>query len=71
MEQSRMLGLRTVGYEVKDLTVAIECYTKVFGIPPYVETPEYVGFNIRGFELGLMPETDTAAKGTTLWMTSG
>jgi len=66
LEQSMMLGLRTVGYEVKNLDEAVDWYTKAFGIEPYVSTPEYVGFNIRGFELGLMPETSSSPKGNNV-----
>lgn len=62
-EQSMILGLRTVGYEVKDLGEAVDWYAKAFGIEPYVSTPEYVGFNIRGFELGLIPEISSSSKG--------
>jgi len=66
VEQSIMLGPRTVAYEVSDMEPAIEWYTKAFGISPYVETPEYAGFSIRGFELGLMPESDSSIKGTSI-----
>lgn len=66
VEQSIMLGLRTVAYEVKDMDAAVEWYTKAFGIAPYFESPQYVGFSIRGFELGLMPETGLSAKGNNV-----
>ena len=66
MEQSKMPGLRTVGYEVDNLAAAVGWYTKAFGIGPYVETPEYVGFNRSGFELGLMPESDSSMKGNNV-----
>jgi len=66
VEKSIMLGLRTVAYEVKDMDAAVEWYTKAFGIVPYVETPQYVGFSIRGFELGLIPETDLSSKGNNV-----
>lgn len=56
MEGSDMLGLRTVGYMVGDLAKAKEWYTKAFGTKPYFDEPFYVGFNIGGYELGLMPE---------------
>ena len=66
VEQSKMLGLRTVAYEVENLATAIEWYTKAFGVKPYVESPEYVGFNIQGYELGLMPESDSPVKGNNV-----
>ncbi len=65
-EQSTMLGLRTVIYEAKDLDKAIEWYTEVFGIEPYVNTSEYVGFNVRGFELGLMPKHEKSIVGNNV-----
>lgn len=56
-------GLRTVIYPVKDLAAAKEWYVKVFGDEPYFDQPFYVGFNVGGFELGLLPEGGTP--GTT------
>lgn len=53
--KSDMLGLRTTVYMVDDIESAKQWYTKAFGITPYFNEPYYVGFNIRGFELGLMP----------------
>lgn len=52
---SSMLGLRTVVYMVNDIEQAKNWYTQAFGIEPYFDEPYYVGFNIRGYELGLMP----------------
>lgn len=51
-----MLGLRTTGYIVKNLEKAKAWYTKAFQVEPYFDEPFYVGFNIAGYELGLMPE---------------
>ncbi|PKA83363.1 lactoylglutathione lyase [Ulvibacter sp. MAR_2010_11] len=51
-----MLGLRTTIYKVSDLGKAKAWYTKAFGISPYFDEPFYVGFNIKGYELGLLPE---------------
>ena len=51
-----MLGLRTTIYKVTDLEKAKEWYTKAFGITPYFDEPFYVGLNIKGYELGLLPE---------------
>lgn len=52
-----MLGLRTTIYKVSDLDAAKEWYSKAFGTPPYFDEPFYVGFNIGGYELGLLPES--------------
>lgn len=51
-----MLGLRTTIYKVGDLAKAKEWYSKVFKNEPYFDEPFYVGFNIGGYELGLMPD---------------
>lgn len=51
-----MLGLRTVVYKVGDLNKAKEWYAKAFRSLPYFDEPFYVGFNIGGYELGLLPE---------------
>ena len=53
-----MLGLRTTIYKVSDLQAAKSWYTKAFGMAPYFDETFYVGFNIAGYELGLMPETE-------------
>lgn len=51
-----MLGLRTTIYKVGDLNAAKKWYAKAFKIEPYFDEPFYVGFNIAGYELGLLPE---------------
>lgn len=66
--KSSILGLRTVGYKVSDITKAKEWYTNAFGTKPYFDQPFYVGFNIGGYELGLQP--DESVKGdnvVTYW----
>lgn len=59
-------GLRTVIYHVKDLAKATQWYTAVTGHPPYFNEPFYVGFDIGGYELGLLPDGDGV---TTYWGT--
>jgi len=56
MIKEEILGLRTVVYKVDDLLRAKEWYSKAFGTQPYFDEPFYVGFNIGGYELGLLPE---------------
>lgn len=53
--KSDMLGLRTAVYMVDNIDKAKDWYSKAFGVAPYFDEAYYVGFNIRGFELGLMP----------------
>ena len=49
-----MLGLRTTIYKVENLDKAKEWYSKAFQTEPYFDEPFYVGFNIEGYELGLV-----------------
>ncbi len=61
-------GLRTVVYAVPDLDAAKAWYTDLLGQRPYFDEPFYVGFNIDGYELGLMPaEGGAGASSTTYW----
>lgn len=53
-----LLGLRSSFYYVDDIAAAKLWYTKVLGSPPYFDQPFYVGFNVGGFELGLVPKSD-------------
>lgn len=59
MMKTPMLGLRTCIYKVKNLELAKNWYTDAFQQSPYFDEPFYVGFNIAGYELGLLPEEDT------------
>ena len=53
---SGILGLRSVIYPVTDLARAKAWYADVLGIAPYFDEVFYVGFNVGGFELGLIPD---------------
>lgn len=53
-----MNGLRTAIYPVSDLVAATAWYSDLFGATPYFNEPFYVGFDIAGFELGLLPASD-------------
>lgn len=65
--EGEFLGLRTVCYFVGDLQKAKEWYTRAFEVEPYFDEPFYVGFNIGGYELGLLPEeTPTTDKTTSV-----
>lgn len=50
-----MLGLRTTIYKVPDLKEAKVWYTQAFQTEAYFDEPFYIGFNIGGYELGLLP----------------
>jgi catechol 2,3-dioxygenase-like lactoylglutathione lyase family enzyme len=58
------LGLRTAAYQVKDLAKAKAWYTSVLGLQPYFDQPFYVGFNVEGYELGLVPDAGAGPKRT-------
>ena len=57
------LGLRTACYYTPDLGRAKAWYTEVLGIEPYFDEPFYVGFNVGGFELGLLPDAESGLEG--------
>ena len=58
----KILGLRTVGYQVSDINAAKKWYANVFETEPYFDEPFYVGFEIGGFELGLQPDQPSTEK---------
>lgn len=60
-----MKGLRTTIYKVSDLDEAKKWYTNAFDTEPYFDEPFYVGFNIGGFELGLLPDENITSEENT------
>ena len=62
-------GLRSAIYPVADIAAAKQWYEVLVGKPPYFDSEAYVGFEVGGFELGLLQSNDGAsAKGVqTLW----
>jgi lactoylglutathione lyase len=64
MEEPNILGLRTAIYKVDDLAEAKKWYSRVFSTQPYFDEDFYVGFNIGGYELGLIPEESTGSHKT-------
>jgi predicted enzyme related to lactoylglutathione lyase len=56
MSQPEFRGIYTITYRVPDISEAKAWYSRAFGVEPYFDEPFYVGFNIRGYELGLQPE---------------
>jgi len=61
---SSILGLRTTVYKVGDLARAKVWYGEAFQVEPYFDEPFYVGFNVTGYELGLLPEEGAAGAKT-------
>ena len=62
-----LLGLRTVIYHCADLDAAKSWWTEFLGVEPYFDQPFYVGFEIAGYELGLVPDGDGSRGATTYW----
>lgn len=56
------LGLRTAVYDAADIAKAKAWYSKVLGEQPYFDQPFYVGFNVGGYELGLLPAKNATVK---------
>ncbi len=48
-------GLRTLIYPTHALAASKAWFTDVVGFPPYFDEPFFVGFNVGGYELALMP----------------
>lgn len=59
------LGLRTHAVNVPPARYgeAKEWYSKVAGKPPYFDEPFYAGFEIGGYELGILPTEGRAGAG--------
>ena len=71
-EHAMFLGLRTAKYEVQDMAKAKQWYSKALGMEPYFDQPAfYVGYNVGGYDLGLVPapkaEAKRAAAGVAYW----
>ena len=61
-------GLRTVIYPAPDIAAATAWYTRVVGHAPYFNEPFYVGFNVGGYELGLLPRpSGTPGRPVVYW----
>jgi predicted enzyme related to lactoylglutathione lyase len=56
-------GIYTALYQVPDLNAAKDWYSRAFATQPYFDEPFYVGFDIGGCELGLLPEEGDARAG--------
>jgi len=60
-------GLRTVIYPVADLATAKTWWTALLGQEPYFDQPFYVGYEVAGYELGLLPDADPSDGALTYW----
>ncbi len=62
-----MHGLRTVIYPAPDLAAAKSWWSELLGFGPYFDEPFYVGYEVGGYELGLLPDADPAQGALTYW----
>jgi predicted enzyme related to lactoylglutathione lyase len=60
-------GLRTVIYPSPDLAAAKAWWTALLGVGPYFDEPFYVGYEVAGYELGLLPDGDPSDGALVYW----
>jgi len=48
-------GIKTVLHPVSDLATAKAVYTALLGLPPQTDSSYYVGFDVAGQHIGLVP----------------
>jgi predicted enzyme related to lactoylglutathione lyase len=63
----QLLGLRTAIHPAPDLDAAKRWWSEQLGTAPYFDEPFYVGFDVAGYELGLLPGADPADGVLTYW----
>jgi predicted enzyme related to lactoylglutathione lyase len=68
MSDSTNQGIKTVLHPVTDLEKAKAVYAALLGVAPQADSPYYVGFEVAGQQIGLVP--GGVAGGTTEPMTS-
>jgi predicted enzyme related to lactoylglutathione lyase len=55
MTGSSTEGIKTVLHPVSDLAKAKPVYTALLGVPPQADSDYYVGFDVEGQHIGLVP----------------
>lgn len=60
-------GLRTVIYPAPDLESSKVWWTETLGYGPYFDEPFYVGYDVGGYELGLLPDATVEDGALTYW----
>ncbi|MFJ1709286.1 VOC family protein [Kitasatospora sp. NPDC088346] len=48
-------GIKTVLHPVSDLAAAKQVYTALLGVPPQTDSSYYVGYEVAGQQIGLVP----------------
>ena len=54
-------------HPVDDLEAAKQWWTDLLGFGPYFDEPFYVGFDVGGYELGLLPDANPADGALVYW----
>jgi len=57
MTDTTNLGIKTVLHPVSDLEKAKPVYAAILGIAPQADSPYYVGFELEGQQIGLVPNS--------------
>jgi predicted enzyme related to lactoylglutathione lyase len=55
MSESTAQGIKTVLHPVSDVDRAKAVYTALLGVAPQTDSPYYVGFDVAGQHIGLLP----------------
>ncbi|MFF0572738.1 VOC family protein [Streptosporangium saharense] len=55
MADSSHQGIKTVLHPVTDLEKAKAVYTALLGVAPQADSPYYIGFDVEGQHIGLVP----------------
>jgi predicted enzyme related to lactoylglutathione lyase len=55
MSDSATPAIKTVLHPVSDLAKAKEVFTALLGVPPSADAPYYVGYDVAGQHIGLVP----------------
>ena len=55
MTDSSTQGIKTVLHPVSDVATAKPVYTALLGTPPQTDDPYYVGYEVEGQHIGLVP----------------
>jgi predicted enzyme related to lactoylglutathione lyase len=55
MTGSSTQGIKTVLHPVSDLEAAKKVYTALLGVPPQADSSYYVGYEVEGQQIGLVP----------------
>ena len=55
MSDSSTQGIKTVLHPVTDVEAAKKVYTALLGMPPQHDAPYYVGYDVAGQHIGLVP----------------